>query len=133
MLIVSFATNPCKPRPVLDKYAFFIKAFSSSTSNMSKHARSQSQDDALRHPSTKRAKEIDSHTPLVELESALKKSKGSHTPRNVLHWFRSKDLRMEDNWALAEASKKAREAKGHLITMYLFSPKDMDWVSATIP
>lgn len=34
---------------------------------------------------------------------------------------------MEDNTALSAASKKAKEAKGHLITVYLFAPKEMDW------
>ncbi|KAL9057692.1 MAG: hypothetical protein Q9162_002166 [Coniocarpon cinnabarinum] len=94
---------------------------------MSKHERSSSQDDALRHPSTKRAKEVDAHAPFEELHASLETSKSSPKARNVLHWFRSKDLRMEDNRALAAASKKAKEGKGHLITMYLFSPKDMDW------
>ena len=98
-----------------------------SLSAMSKHERSQSQDDALRHPSTKRAKEVDQHAPMGELAAALEKTKGSHKPRNVLHWFRSKDLRMEDNKGLAAASRKAQEGEGHLLTMYLFSPRDMEW------
>ena len=65
---------------------------------------------------------------MEELAKSLEKTNGSHKPRNVLHWFRSKDLRMQDNKGLSAASKKAKEGKGHLITMYLFSPKDMDWV-----
>ncbi|KAI9713963.1 MAG: hypothetical protein M1820_000693 [Bogoriella megaspora] len=92
-----------------------------------KHERSASQDGALKHPSTKRAKEIDQNTPFDQLEDLLEEQKSEHTVRNVLHWFRSKDLRQEDNRALAAASKKAKEGKGSLITMYLFSPKDMDW------
>ena len=94
---------------------------------MSKHERSSSQDDALRHPSTKRAKEIDEHTPMEQLNEVLKHTKGSHGPRNVLHWFRSKDLRMHDNKGLHAASKKAKEGKGHTLCLYVFSPKDMDW------
>ena len=94
---------------------------------MSKHDRSQSQEDVLRHPSTKRAKEIDAHTPYEELLSWTSKAKSDPKPRNVLHWFRSKDLRAEDNRALAAACKKAKEGSGSLLTCYLFSPKDMDW------
>ncbi|KAI9716756.1 MAG: hypothetical protein M1828_007563 [Chrysothrix sp. TS-e1954] len=95
---------------------------------MSKHERSSSQDDALRHPSTKRAKEVDQHTPMSELDSLLSDEKSNNaTPRNVLHWFRSKDIRMQDNKALSAASQKAKEGKGSLLTMYLFSPADMDW------
>ena len=49
-------------------------------------------------------------------------------PRNILHWFRSKDLRIQDNKALSAASEKAQESKDStLICMYLFSPKDMEW------
>ncbi|KAI9653626.1 MAG: hypothetical protein M1821_006973 [Bathelium mastoideum] len=92
-----------------------------------KHERSQSQDDVLKHPSTKRAKEIDQDTPFDQLEGELEKQKTDHGVRNVLHWFRSTDLRQEDNRGLAAASQKAKEGKGSLLTMYLFSPKDMDW------
>ena len=95
---------------------------------MSKHSRSPSREDVLRHPSVKRAKEIDSHTPLDLLSDLLSKEKpSSHKPRNVLHWFRSKDVRMEDNRALDAASQKAKEGSGALITCYLFSPRDMEW------
>lgn len=92
-----------------------------------KHERSQSSDDMLKHPSTKRAKEIDQNTPMEQLEEVLARNKSDHKPRNVLHWFRSKDIRQDDNRALHAASKKAKEGSGSLITLYLFSPKDMDW------
>ena len=92
-----------------------------------KHERSENQDDVLRHPSTKRAKEIDQDTPFDQLAEQLEKQKFGHEVRNVLHWFRSKDIRQEDNRALAAASQKAKEGKGSLLTLYLFSPKDMDW------
>ncbi|GAB7359569.1 hypothetical protein MBLNU230_g6756t1 [Neophaeotheca triangularis] len=96
---------------------------------MSKHARSNSasEDDGLKHPSTKRAKEIDADTPFDNLSEALDEIKSDPKPRNVLHWFRSKDIRQEDNRALHAASQKAKEGKGSLITMYLFSPRDMEW------
>lgn len=94
---------------------------------MSKHARSASTDNALKHPSTKRAKEIDNDTPFDQLKELLAKNKSDGKPRNVLHWFRSKDLRSQDNRALHAASTKAREGGGSLITMYLHAPKDMEW------
>lgn len=92
-----------------------------------KHERTESQDDSLRHPSTKRAKEIDADTPLSQLYGMLDEQQTDQPPRNVLHWFRSKDLRVEDNRGLHAASQKAQEGKGHLIAMYLFTPADMEW------
>lgn len=94
---------------------------------MSKHARSASTDNALKHPSTKRAKEIDNDTPFDQLRELLSKNKSESKPRTVLHWFRSKDLRMQDNRALHAASAKAKEGGTSLITMYLHSPKDLEW------
>ena len=94
---------------------------------MSKHERSKSQDDVLRHPSTKRAKEVDADTPYEELLAWTKSGKKEPKLRNVLHWFRSKDLRAEDNKALAAASDKAREGSGALVTCYVFSPQDLEW------
>lgn len=93
-----------------------------------KHARSEDiSDDAIRHPSTKRAKEIDQNTPMDRLTEALKEISSDHKPRSCIHWFRSKDLRLEDNRALYAASEKAKEGSGSLLTMYLFSPRDMEW------
>lgn len=80
----------------------------------------------LRHPTPKRAKEIDEHPPYNELQEVLEKNNSETKPRNVLHWFR-KDLRLEDNTALHHASQKAKEGSGSLITMFLHSPKDMQW------
>jgi deoxyribodipyrimidine photo-lyase len=82
----------------------------------------------LKHPTTTRAKEIDAHPPMQQLEELLEKTRKEPTKvRNVLHWFRSKDIREDDNRALHAAAEKAQEGSGHLITMYLFSPKDMEW------
>ncbi|KAK8089405.1 hypothetical protein PG997_004366 [Apiospora hydei] len=97
---------------------------------MAKHERSLSQDNVLKHPSTKRAKEIDGpDNPWDELLERLEKGgDGSATKsRNVLHWFRSKDLRAEDNRALHAASLKAKEGSGTLLTCFLFSPQDIEW------
>ncbi|KAF2486015.1 DNA photolyase, FAD-binding/Cryptochrome [Neohortaea acidophila] len=95
-----------------------------------KQARSNSateEDPALKRPTPKRAKEIDANTPYDQLDELLEKNNSDHKPRNVLHWFRSKDLRQEDNKALHQASQKAKEGSGSLITMYLHSPKDLEW------
>lgn len=96
---------------------------------MSKHERSVSQENVLKHPSTKRAKEIDGpDNPWDELLERIEKVDASATkPRNVLHWFRSKDLRAEDNRALHAASLKAKEGSGALLTCFLFSPQDIEW------
>ena len=88
----------------------------------------QGENDMLKHPTTQRAKEIDAHTPMQQLEELLEKTrKDQKTTRNVLHWFRSKDIREDDNRGLHAAAEKAKEGSGSLITMYLFSPKDMEW------
>ncbi|KAK3710204.1 hypothetical protein LTR37_010425 [Vermiconidia calcicola] len=93
-----------------------------------KHARSEdTEDPALKHPDPKRAKEIDADTPYAQLVDLLKKNNSDHKPRNVLHWFRSKDIRQEDNIALNAASRKAKEGSANLITMYLHSPRDLEW------
>ncbi|SMR62025.1 unnamed protein product [Zymoseptoria tritici ST99CH_1E4] len=83
--------------------------------------------DPLRHPTIQVAKRIDADTPFNQLTTLLKKSSSDDKPRNVLHWFRSKDLRHQDNRALAAAAEKVKEGNGNLITCYLHSPKDMEW------
>ncbi|KAI7082910.1 deoxyribodipyrimidine photo-lyase [Hortaea werneckii] len=101
-----------------------------------KHARSESQtqddyiqvDNALKHPSPKRAKQIDEDTPYENLCELIDETREKDSKvRNVLHWFRSKDIRQEDNKGLHAAAQKAKEGNANLITMYLFSPKDMEW------
>lgn len=115
-------TNPLKVHCLRTTYRF-----ASTKPNMAKHARSNSSEDNLKHPSTKIAKKIDAHPPIQQLDEALENNKSNHPVRNVLHWFRSKDIRQEDNRALSAASEKAKDGKGSLITMYLLSPKDMQW------
>ncbi|KAI0022113.1 DNA photolyase, FAD-binding/Cryptochrome [Xylariomycetidae sp. FL0641] len=100
-----------------------------------KHARSESTDNVLKHPSTKRAKEIDkSDNPYEELVAKLdrqqqqqQQQKADPPVRNVLHWFRSKDLRAHDNRGLHAASQKAREGRGRLLTCFLWAPADLQW------
>lgn len=94
----------------------------------------QGKNDMLKHPTIKRAKEIDAHTPMQQLDELLEKTrKEPKSTRNVLHWFRSKDIREEDNRGLHAAAEKAKEGSGSLITMYLFSPKDMEWHGTSAP
>ena len=86
----------------------------------------QGKDDMLKHPTIERAKEIDAHTPTQQLDELLEKTREEpKSTRNVLHWFRSKDIREEDNRGLHAAAEKAKEGSGSLITMYLFSPKEI--------
>ena len=98
---------------------------------MSKHERTQSQENVLRHPSTKRAKEVDQHSPYQALckgleEKTNNESKHSETGKHVLFWFRQ-DLRAEDNGALSAASEMAKDQDKPLLTCFLFSPEDLDW------
>jgi deoxyribodipyrimidine photo-lyase len=112
-------------------YSYLVTAHirrSSKMANPKKHPRTTSQDDVLRHPSTKRAKEIDTvDNPYEELLSQTQERQVDPKPRNVLHWFRSKDIRIEDNAALSMASQKAKEASVPLLTVYMFSPVDLEW------
>lgn len=94
----------------------------------------QGESDMLKHPTTKRAKEIDADTPMEQLEDLLEKTrKDPKGTRNVLHWFRSKDIREDDNRGLHAAAEKAKEGSGNLITMYLWSPKDLEWHGTSAP
>lgn len=86
-----------------------------------------SHEDMLRHPSTARAREIDANPPLEILLGKMNKQTTGQKPRNVLHWFRSKDLRAEDNRALSAASQKAKEGSGSLLTCFLWAPQDIEW------
>ncbi|KAK9894356.1 Cryptochrome/photolyase FAD-binding domain-containing protein [Cystobasidium minutum MCA 4210] len=85
------------------------------------------EDNILQHPSRKRAREIDEHVPMDELEDILGENKSPEKAKNILHWFRSKDIRQEDNIALNAAYEKAQESDGILITAYLHSPEDLEW------
>lgn len=84
----------------------------------------------LRHPSIKKAREIDAKTPYEELVSRNTKSKSKKvTKGNVLHWFRSKDIRAEDNTALVKASilRDENNQESGLYTCYFNSPKELQW------
>lgn len=78
-------------------------------------------------PSIKRAKEIDEASPYRTIEELLETKIQPESTKNVLHWFRSKDLRLEDNRALHAANKQVQEGSGALITLYVHSPEDLEW------
>lgn len=80
-----------------------------------------------KHPSAKRAKEIDAHTPYEELQQKLESQPSGRGVKQVLHWFRSKDLRIHDNHALHGASEMAKESSIPLICMYLHCPPELKW------
>lgn len=81
----------------------------------------------LRHPSTKRAKEVDAETPYENIKEGLDDQKTDVEVKKVLHWFRGKDLRMHDNRALHDASETAKEAKAPLLCAYLHCPAELSW------
>lgn len=81
----------------------------------------------LKHPDTKRAKQIDADTPYDHLVKKLEDQSENKDVQNVAHWFRSKDLRIQDNKALHAASTLAQEKKKPLITFYLNCPPEFEW------
>ncbi len=79
------------------------------------------------HPSTKRAKEVDAHNPYRELRSLLEDQQSPQSTKRVLHWFRSKDLRIHDNRALYAASQSAKKSKAPLLCVYVNCPAEFRW------
>ncbi|KAI1627765.1 deoxyribodipyrimidine photo-lyase [Exophiala viscosa] len=89
--------------------------------------RSQPDHPETNHPTTKRAKEIDAHPPYEELTSLLDGQESPEKTKRVLHWFRSKDLRIHDNRALHAAAQFAKESKAPLLCTYLNCPAEFSW------
>lgn len=81
----------------------------------------------LKHPSTKRAKKVDEDTPMSNLIEALDAQESVSEVRNIIHWFRSKDLRIQDNKALHNASLLAKEKSAPLICVYVYCPAEFEW------
>jgi deoxyribodipyrimidine photo-lyase len=79
------------------------------------------------HPSTKRAKQIDASTPYEHLKELLEDQAEDVKTSKVLHWFRSKDLRIQDNRALYDAFETAKEASAPLICAYVNCPPEYLW------
>ena len=96
-----------------------------SATKMSKHAADEHPE--LKHPSTKRAKQVDADTPLYQLQDALDTQDKIREVKTVCHWFRSKDLRIEDNKALHYASSLAQEKSKPLVCVYLHCPRELEW------
>lgn len=129
------------PRSFFDnsdyKYRYFVAQCQSSnliqtrSSNFSRHIMSKRQADndhpELIHPSTKRAKEINADTPYAEIKELLESQDTKSKVNSVLHWFRSKDLRILDNRALYAASQLAHTSKVPLICTYINCPAEFEW------
>lgn len=81
----------------------------------------------LKHPSTKRAKQVDADTPFSKLTEALDSQHSIEEVNKVVHWFRSKDLRTHDNKALYNASSLAKEKSKPLICVYVYCPEEFEW------
>lgn len=93
---------------------------------MVKHEASEEHPE-LKHPSTKRARQIDADTPFNELVHFLDSQDSIDNVKNVVHWFRSKDLRIHDNRALHNASLLAKEKSKPLICAYVYCPEEFEW------
>ena len=103
----------------------YHKGVRANKAKMSK--RSEADDPTTQHPSTKRAKKIDDANPYDKLKDLLEGQASDSKPTKVLHWFRSKDLRLEDNRALHDASETAKESNVPLICMYVNCGPEFQW------
>ncbi|KAF2643434.1 Cryptochrome/photolyase FAD-binding domain-containing protein [Massarina eburnea CBS 473.64] len=81
----------------------------------------------LGHPSTKRAKQVDEDLPFDNLIEALDAQEEKKDVTKVVHWFRPKDLRIQDNTGLYHASQLAQDKKKPLIGIYLHCPAEESW------
>ena len=94
---------------------------------MAKHGADDEDHPELQHPSTKRAKQVDADTPFNELVSKLDAQDSIDEVKTVIHWFRSKDLRIHDNKALHNASSLAKQKSKPLICVYVYCPEEFEW------
>lgn len=93
-----------------------------------KKAKNTAPEDAgLKHPSTRRGKEVDAHIPYDSLNEALEGQADKKSVSKVAHWFRAKDLRIQDNIALHHASELAKKEGKSLIGMFLDCPPEYEW------
>ena len=81
----------------------------------------------LKHPSTKRAKEVDADPPYNALQERLESQSATDKVSKVLHWFRSKDLRINDNVALHHASALAVDQGKPLVCAYVNCAPEFAW------
>ena len=78
----------------------------------------------FRHPTLERAQEVDNVVPFASLQAKLNKSKSSNSG-SAVHWFRTKDLRAEDNVGLTAAAKRAEKHGSSLFTIFVFNREEL--------
>ncbi|KAB2107220.1 Deoxyribodipyrimidine photo-lyase [Alternaria gaisen] len=81
----------------------------------------------LGHTTIKRAKQIDEDLPYDQVQEALGAQDEIKDVTKVAHWFRPKDLRIQDNTALHHASELAQSAKKPLVCFYINCAADESW------
>ncbi|KAI4139832.1 MAG: hypothetical protein L6R39_006087 [Caloplaca ligustica] len=89
--------------------------------------RDQPEHPELKHPSTKRAKEVDQHLPYDKLRQALEEQETRDGVSTVAHWFRSKDLRIQDNIGLHHAATLAEKEAKPLVGLYIWCDEEFEW------
>ena len=85
------------------------------------------EDPGLKHPSTTRGKEVDAHLPYDTLNEALEGQEEKNFGSKFAHWFRAKDLRIQDNIGLHHASELAQKEGKSLVGIYLDCPAEYEW------
>ncbi|RYN62577.1 Deoxyribodipyrimidine photo-lyase [Alternaria tenuissima] len=81
----------------------------------------------LGHTTLKRAKQVDEDLPYDQVQEALGAQDEIKDVTKVAHWFRPKDLRIQDNTALHHASELAQSAKKPLVCFYINCAADESW------
>ena len=120
----SFSLSPCLScRPISRSHLLRPQLISIRT--MAKHGAEEHPE--LTHPSTKRAKQIDADAPFYQLTEALESQDAIDNVKGVVHWFRSKDLRIHDNKALHSASLLAKEKSKPLVCVYVYCAEEFEW------
>jgi|GEM_PF-2132814 len=79
----------------------------------------------LKCPSIERAREVDHHTPYQNLVHTLENRSHAQNTAMVVHWFRNKDLRIQDNKSLYHASKQAQDTNKPLVCIYVYCATDL--------
>jgi deoxyribodipyrimidine photo-lyase len=81
----------------------------------------------LGHTTTKRAKQVDEDIPFNHLSEALESQKEVKSVKKVAHWFRGKDLRIQDNVGLHHAAELAKSSDAPLLCFWLHCPTEESW------
>lgn len=111
----------------------FLPRYTSNRKHCSRHLsskmpkRDHPEHPEMVHPSTKRAKEVDSDPPYDKLQRALGRQEPKNEVSTVAHWFRSKDLRIADNIGLHHASILAEKEGRPLVTFYVYCAAEFEW------